>query len=204
MKVIFSITIGFLLAAPLIGSEGIYRGKKYRNIMDDERILSNKKLGIIDLTLWNSSLQDAQKKIGPSPINEDHYAPPNDSAQVCYEGQIGILLLISPNTKSSGEYPQKIQTIIISQNKNVDEKFAKCIESPKISEDLFFFGGLRLGMNREEVKKLWGNPGKNTSEIMLYKIRRIQKEYFTDDVSLYLEFKNDKLTFARMSRLAIR
>ena len=60
-----------------------------------------------------------------------------------------------------------------------------------------------MGMSKAEVRKIWGAPGKETGKVMIYLIRRIQQKYFTDDVSLYLEFENNKLTLAILSRTAI-
>jgi hypothetical protein len=180
---------------------GIYRGRMYHSILNDEKILDSKNLMVLGLTLYDSSLKDAQDKIGKTPILEKG-TPPRDEAQICYQGSNSVLLLFSPDTSTTGETQQSIQSAIISRDKHIKELFAPCTESPKMN-NLTFFGGLHLGMSRADVKKIWGEPGKVAPGVMIYEIRRIQKEYFTDDVSLYMEFENDKLTFMDVSRLAI-
>lgn len=188
-------------AAP--GRDGVYRGKYYEGILNSTKVVDKKHMMVLGLTLWDSTLQDAQQKIGGAPIRETGVAP-RDTAQVCYKGIDSLLLLISPNTKSSGENPQFIQSFIISIDKNIKERVAPCIESPKMGRDFTFLNGVRLGMSQAEVKKIWGKPSLMTPKVMIYDLRRIQKEYFSDDISIYLEFKNDKLAFVDASRLAIR
>jgi hypothetical protein len=202
MKRMFHIL--FLLIAPNFGfgnagMDGVYRGKHYEEIDNSERVIDKTNLTVTGLTLWGSSLKDAQEKIGATQV-EERGARPRTETQICYQGSSGILVLTSPD---AGEAVQRIQTAIISRDQNIKERFAPCSKSPKINKDLTFMGGLRLGMDRADVKKIWGKPSKVTPRIMIYVIRRIQKEYFTDDVSIYLEFKNDKLTYVWASRTGI-
>jgi hypothetical protein len=178
---------------------GVYRGKMYHDIGNDEKVLDKKNLTVLGLTLWDSSLKDAQEKIGATQVKERGVSPRTET-QICYQGSNGILVLMSPD---AGEPVQRIQVAIISSDKNIKERFTSCAESPKINEDLTVIGGLRLGMSRAEVKRIWGEPGKVAPGIMIYVVRRIQNEYFTDDVSIYLEFKNNKLTYISTSRTGI-
>jgi hypothetical protein len=181
---------------------GEFRGKMYHEIGNDEKVLNEKYFSLLGLTLVDSSLQDALKQIGKTPIEEDGIEPPRDSAQACYEGSKSILLLISPDTERKKEPRQRILNFIVSSKKDIKEKYARCTASPKI-ENLDFLGGLSLGMSQAEIKKIWGPPGKVTSTVMIYEIRRIQKGYFTDDISLYLEFNAGRLSYVEISRLAI-
>jgi hypothetical protein len=193
----------FIFLVPVLGFcevGRVHRGKMY-DIENEEKILDAKNLTILGLTLWDSTLKDARETIGVTPIVE-RGTPPRDLAQICYQGAGGLLLLFSPDTSTTEETRQRIQSAIISRDKHIKELFAPCTDSPKM-QNLMFFGGLRLGMSRAEIKKIWGKPGKVTPKVMIYEIRRIQPEYFTDDVSLYMEFENDKLTFVDVSRLAI-
>jgi hypothetical protein len=193
--------LGLLLMLPIIslGEVGrIYRGKMY-DVENEEKVLDKSALMVLGLTLWDSSLKDAQEKIGVTQVKERGVRPRTET-QICYEGSNSILVLTSPD---AGEPAQRIQTVIVSRDKDIKERFTPCLESPKINKDLTFMGGLRLGMSRTEVKKILGKPGKITPGIMIYVIRRIQNEYFTDDVSIYLEFKNDKLTYVWASRTGI-
>jgi hypothetical protein len=201
MRKITLYAILFLLPISVSGEVGrTFRGKSY-DVENEEKVLNDSNLTILGLTLWDSSFQEAQKKIGTASIFEQG-SPPRDRAEICYQDPGSILLLLSPDTRATQEPKQRIQSVIISRDKQIEEKFATCASVPTIGS-LTFFGGLHLGMTREEVKKIWGNPGKATPKVMIYVIRRIQKQYFTDDISLYLEFRNNRLSFARMSRLAI-
>jgi len=58
-------------------------------------------------------------------------------------------------------------------------------------------------MSKAEVKQIWGKPGKETDKLIIYEIRRIHSPYFTDDISVYIEFIGGKLSFAGIGRGAI-
>jgi hypothetical protein len=186
-----------VFAFPEVG--GVYRGKDY-DVENEEKVLDKKNLMVLDLILWDSTLQDAQKKIANFPIQERHYTSGEYDSQLCYKGADTTLLL---NTGREREDPQLIQTVIVSSQKLGNEIFGSCRSTEQVNKDLTFIGGLRLGMSRVEVEKIWGKPGKSTSKVVIYEIRRIQKEWFTDDVSIYLEFKNNKLTYISASRTGI-
>jgi hypothetical protein len=196
------ILLAFLLTFPILSYAevgGEFRGKMYHDIGNDEKVLDKKNLTVLGLTLWDADIPNAQEKIGKTSIEESgvgsgHYG------QLCYKGENSVLLLEFPYQSSP---PRNLQTVILSRNTHIPEIYAHCTANPKINKDLTFAGGLRLGMSRAEVQKIWGKPGKTTPKVMIYEIRRIEKEYFTDDVSIYLEFRNDHLTYADVSRTAI-
>lgn len=192
------IALNLLFSSFVFSAEGMYRGKMYRHIANDEKVLSENKLMVLGLTLYDSGINDAFEKIGKSPIIENgtgsgHYG------QICYEGPDAMLLLEFPYQRYA---PRKLQNVIISTNKRIQEAYAPCTPSSQIDKDFSFIGGLRLGMSQKEVEKIWGTPGLAKSDVMIYDIRRIQKEFFTDDVSIYLEFKKGKLVYVDASRMA--
>src|SRR5205807_723081 len=78
------------LAFGEVGRE--YRGQIYHNIGNDEKVLDKANLMVLGLTLWDSTLQDAQRTIGAWPIQERRYTSGRYISQLCYEGSGGVLL----------------------------------------------------------------------------------------------------------------
>jgi hypothetical protein len=70
----------FLLITPNFGfgnggMDGVYRGKHYEEIDNSERVIDKTNLTVTGLTLWDSSLKDAQEKIGVTQAEERGGAP---------------------------------------------------------------------------------------------------------------------------------
>ena len=147
-----------------------------------------------------SILHDEQTKIGPSPVTE-YGAGIHRIAQICYEGENGVLLL---------EYPfqfdpdsRYLVTTSLLKDKKAKDIHSKCTLNSKITNNLTIIGGVHLGMSRADLKTIWGTPSKVAPGVLIYVLRRATDEYFTDDVMIYAEFKNDKLTYVEVSRASI-
>jgi hypothetical protein len=204
IKIFFLVSPFLLISFVSISSsaiQGVYRGRKIERIETRYEVLESYKLKISDLTLNDSTLADAQSSLGAAKISERPYMYSSYTSQVCYEREGIVVLLDSYNWR---DRPQEIGRMIISADKNINEKFSKCGFSQKINKDVEFLNGLKLGMTRPEIEKIWGKPGFADNKTMIFEIRRIQTDYFTDDVSIYLEFNNGRLSFVDAARAAIR
>ena len=182
------------------GESGTYRGKDYDGIDSYERDVNENNLQLFGLTLCKATLQDAQRAIGQSPIAKQEYTNGRFDTQLCYSGEKARFILETANRRLR-DSPDRINALVLTNEKKVDELYATCTPTKVLTKDIFIAGGLKLGMSTAEVIKIWGKPSKSAPGVIIYRIRRITQEYFTDDINIYTEFKNGKLTYISMSRM---
>jgi len=196
--------ITFLCVFTLAGvaeAQYLIRGKTYKHIANEERLIPDSMIEVLGVRLWDSHVADVIKTVGESTPMRGVNPLRGKTIQICYQGTENGLILEFPSSKYANQ--DNLCEVYLFSGRTIPESFVACTPNSKITKSLTVAGGLQLGMTRDQVRKIWGKEGFSDDKVMIYWIRQPSKKYFTDDMIMYLEFTQGKLSFINQGRVAV-
>lgn len=165
-------------------------GKEIEKLANDDLPESFSLGSLIDLNIAKvrEKLGKAEEVVTGDASTSEH--------SVCYEG----------NDKSLVAFAEDEMGITVEFYKNKKSSFLKkCLKSYFVSKNLTTRRGLKLGLTRNQTKKIYGNTSKSTEDYDLYRFRknRSPTQPFCEDYEdIFIHFHKghvDKFTLSRGS-----
>jgi hypothetical protein len=169
-----------------------------------QKAIPEKDVSVLGFVLQKTTFQEINAELGGASIQQSGSGG-DYLARMCYRGGDGTILIFESTDLGGGS--QHISGFQLSTAEAAGKHLPKCKRNNKIGHDLKLANGLHLGSKRREVKKIFGEPGKDLPGTLIYhfhKARRPAGEDVEETVGVYAQSAGGKIYSMTVQKSVIR